>query len=450
MSLQLRLIISIGLALLATLAFGSALTFLHAAHQVKAEIWAAVTVGEHIVKNAIGDTKQDTRRQRLERIVAEFDGNRHIQAVLVDDRGRVLSASIPVPPDSRVPGWFKRYVDGLPQPVTIPSDTEDHNAIVLAAYPGNELAEAWSDTGLSLAVLVTFSTLVLGLVYWILAWGLRPLKTLNVAFARIGKGDYTAHVEESGPTEFAYLAQEFNRMVSRLCLMKLQNDRLNEQLANVQEEERADIARELHDEIGPFLFAVSLDVAAMHQISKEDATTQLAPRFEAMREAIAHMQKHLKSILGRLRPTVLLDFGLAHAVDNLVVFWKARHPDVAFNIKIPEESFGEILDDCIYRILRESVSNALRHGQPTSIDIIVRTEAKSMIAVEVIDDGDGMKLPGPFVGFGIIGMQERAASLSGTLIVENRDGRGVIVRAKFPLQSASDVLANELTEEPPA
>jgi two-component system sensor histidine kinase UhpB len=432
MSLQLRLIISIGLALLATLAFGSALTFWHAAHQVKTEMQAAMTVGEHIVKNAIGDSKHGSGRQQLERLVAEFDGNRHIQAFLVDDHGRVLSASTPEPPDSQVPGWFKRYVDGLPQQVKmgLPSNNEDHNAIVLAAYAGNELAEAWSDIGLSLAVLATFSTLVLGLVYWMLARGLRPLKNLNVAFVRIGKGDYTAQVEERGSTELAHLAHEFNQMVSRLCLMKLQNDRLNEQLASVQEEERADIARELHDEIGPFLFAVSLDIAAMNRISKEDATTQLAPRIEAMRDAIAHMQKHLKSILVRLRPPVL--------------FWKARHPDIVFNIEIPEESFGEMLNDCVYRIIREGLSNALRHGQPTHIDIIARTEVRNTLTVEVIDDGHGIMPPGPFVGFGVAGMQERAASLGGTLIVKNRvDSTGVIVRARFPVQT--EEVAEELS-----
>jgi two-component system, NarL family, sensor histidine kinase UhpB len=446
MNLQLRLIISIGLALLATLAFGSALTFWHAAHQVKTEMQAAMTVGDHIVKNAIGDSKQRTRGQQLERLVAEFDGNRHIQASLVDEHGRVLSASTPETPDSQVPAWFKRYVDGIPRQVKmgLPSNNEDRNAIVLAPYADNELAEAWGDIGLSLAVLATFSTLVLGLVYWMLARGLRPLKHLNVAFAQMGKGDYTAHVEERGPTELAHLAREFNQMVSRLCLMKLQNDRLNEQLASVQEEERADIARELHDEIGPFLFAVGLDVAAMHQASKNDATTPLAPRIEAMREAIAHMQKHLKSILVRLRPPVFLDFGLAHAVDDVVGFWKARRPDILFDIEIPEESFGKLPDDCIYRIIRESLSNALRHGEPTRIDITALIEAENTVTVEVIDDGHGIMPPGPFVGFGVAGMRERAASLGGTLIVKNRvDSTGVIVRAEFPVQP--EEVAEELS-----
>jgi two-component system sensor histidine kinase UhpB len=446
MSLQLRLILSIGLALLATLAFGSALTFWHAAHQIKTEMQAAMTVGEHIVKNAIGDSRPSTRRQQLERLVMEFDGNRHLQAILIDEGGRALIESTPEPPDSSVPGWFTRYVDGVPPQVKVdfPSDTEHHNAVVLTANASNELAEAWSDIGLSLAVLVTFSTLVLSIVYLILARGLRPLKDLNFAFVQIGKGDYSAHVNESGSAELAQLAQEFNRMATRLRMMKVQNDRLNERLASVQEEERADIARELHDEIGPFLFAVSLDVASMHQTAKEDGTIPPPPRVAAMRDAIAHMQKHLKSILGRLRPAILLDFGLAHAVKNLVEFWKARHPGVVFNITISDESFGELLDDGVYRILRESLSNALRHGRPNRIDIIVRTVAEGMITVEIIDDGDGMKSPGPFAGFGIMGMQERAASLGGNLFVENRvNGRGVIVKTKLPLQTISEVPIEE-------
>src|SRR5262249_50704995 len=154
----------------------------------------------------------------------------------------------------------------------------------------------------------TFSILVLGLVYWILQRGLRPLNELGEAFVRIGAGDYTARVAESGSTELLHLAGSFNQMASRLSKMKVQNDRLNEQLASVQEEERADIARELHDEIGPFLFAVSLDVSAMQRVAKGSAG-ELASRIDAVRDAITHMQRHLRSILGRLRPTVLLDLG---------------------------------------------------------------------------------------------------------------------------------------------
>jgi two-component system, NarL family, sensor histidine kinase UhpB len=450
MSLRLRLLVSIGLALLASLAFGGALTFWHAARQVQTEMQAAIAVGAHVAQNAIDDSKQPgaDRRQRLERLITEFDGDRHLQASLVDRDGRILLTSKPESPNDPVPGWFHRVLGGESQvmQVKLPTGFEEYGGVVFTTDPSNELAEAWSDIGLAFAVLATFCTLVLVLVYLTLARGLRPLRDLIAAFVRVGRGDYGPRLAESGPTELARLAREFNQMVARLNAMKLQNNRLNEQLTNVQEEERADLARELHDEIGPFLFSVGLDVSTIHQIMNSDPALHLAlaPRLEAIRDAVFHMQKHLKLILGRLRPAVLLDLGLSQAVDSIVDFWRGRHPDVSFDVEVSRESFGEPIDSGIYRIVRESLSNALRHGHPSRIEIIIRMEAEDTIGVGVIDDGGGMMAAAvPAVGFGIIGMQERAAMLGGVLTVRNSAGdKGVIVSASLPLHAAPAISAD--------
>jgi two-component system, NarL family, sensor histidine kinase UhpB len=450
MSLQQRLVLSISIALIATLLFGSALAFWHAALKVQTELQAAIAVGEHVVKNAIEDARRGDRRRNPERLIAEFNGDRHVRAVLIDEDGRELLTSNLEAPDHRVPGWFKRYLGGIPEQVRVelPSETNRHAAIVLTSDASNELAEAWSDIGVSLIVLAIFSTLVLVLVYWILERGLRPLKELGEAFVRIGAGDYTTRVAEGGATELAHLAHSFNQMTSQLSTMKAQNDQLNEQLESVQEEERADIARELHDEIGPFLFAVSLDVSAMQRVAKGRAAAELAPRIDAVRDAIAHMQRHLKSILGRLRPTVLLDLGLAHAVESLVDFWKVRHPHIDFGVDIDQESFGRVLDDAIYRIVREALSNALRHGTPDHIGIAVRQQSEDIITVEIVDNGGGLSSPEPIAGFGITGMQERVALLGGTLVVGNRPGGGgVIVAARFPRRTPGYVTPEDAVEE---
>jgi two-component system, NarL family, sensor histidine kinase UhpB len=449
MGLQQRLLLSIGFALLATLLAGSALAFWHAALQVQTEMRAAMAVGRHIVKNAI-DTQQDDRLRNLESLVAEFNGNRHLRAVLIDKNGGVLVASNPEPPGDQVPDWFKRYLGGPTREVKVelPSPDGIHDAILLITDASNELAEAWSDIGVSLTVLAIFSTLVLGLVYWILERGLRPLKELSDAFGRIGTGDYTTRVEETGAMELVRLAQSFNHMVTQLSTMKVQNDHLNEQLASVQEEERADIAGELHDEIGPFLFAVSLDVSAMQRVAKGGTAAELGTRIDAVRDAVTHMQRHLRSILGRLRPTVLLDFGLAHAVENLVDFWKVRHSHIDFDVRVCPESFGKALDDAIYRILREGLSNALRHGRPRRVAIEVCQESKSTIVAEIVDDGGGLNASNLVAGFGITGMQERAASLGGTLTVKNRpDGSGVIVSARFPCEAEDRAAPEDIVEE---
>jgi two-component system sensor histidine kinase UhpB len=447
------LIISIGLGLLASLVFGGSIALWDAARQVETEMRSAIAVAERIAQAAMADPSGGVnQRDRLAHLVRQFDDNRHVRAMVIDRQNRVVLASRPAPPSTRIPHWFRRILDREPMVARLKlPDLNDDDAVVLKTDSANELAEKWRDIGLALAVLVVFCSFVLGLVYWVLATGFRPLQGLNAAFDRVGRGDYSARVPENGAAELARLAREFNQMVADLSTMQLQNSRLNEQLASVQEEERAELARELHDEIGPFLFAVGLDIAMIHRIvgTHGDLSAQLHPRLEAIRTGIAHMQKHLKLILGRLRPTAALDLGLAQALENLIDFWRAREPNVVFDLKVAPDSFGAPLDEGIYRIARESLSNALRHGQPARIDISIRSAANNTVEVEIVDDGGGMKLSNGGVRFGVTGMQERAARLGGTISVQNRsDRRGVVVSARFPYQGsyALDAGANGVVQ----
>jgi two-component system sensor histidine kinase UhpB len=452
-TLRLRLIVSIGLALLASLALGAALTFWHAGYKVQTEVQAAIAVGAHVAQSAVYDSEQQgtKRSERVTQLIGEFDGDRHVRAYLLDRDSRVLLASTPEPPTDAAPAWFQKLLGGEPRKlqVSLPAEFGNYGSVVLATDPSNELAEAWDDTGLALAVLATFCMLVLGVVYWTLARGLRPLQDLSAAFARIGRGDYGSSVPESGPVELARIGREFNQMVEHLSTVRRQNSRLNVQLRNVQEEERAGLARELHDEIGPFLFAVGLDVSSIHQIAKNDQPLQvlLEPRLEAIRDAVAHMQKHIRMILGRLRPIALFDLGLPHAIDNIVDFWRARYPNVTFDVRVCREGLGDRLEEPVYQIVRESLSNALRHGHPIRIEIEIGSADNDTIAINVSDDGGGMSPTGSSIGFGITGMQERAALLGGTLSVCDRvDAKGVVVSARLPLDRTAEREASKSRE----
>jgi two-component system, NarL family, sensor histidine kinase UhpB len=442
-TLRLRLIVSIAFGLLASVVLGGTVAWWEAARQVQAEMRAAITGAERIVRTSVGDSNyRAPPHEELQRLIRQFDGNRHLQATLLDRTHEVTFASKLAPPKTRVPGWFRRLLDSGPQisRINLPPEFDAYDAIVLTTDSANELVEKWDDIGLALRVLVAFCTFVLGLVYWILARGLRGLKVLDGAFDRVGQGDYSRSVPETGPTELVRLAHKFNEMVTRLSAMQLQNARLNEQLAKVQEEERTDLARQLHDEIGPFLFAVGLDVSAIHQTisENEDISAQLTPRLVAIRAAIAHMQKHIRIILGRLRPTVLLDLGLSQAIDNLIDFWSKRRPNVMFDLKMSQENFGELLDEGIYQIVRESLNNALRHGQPGRIDISIQSGGSdNVLEIEVVDDGGGMRSSTGAVGFGITGMQERTALLGGIISVQDRgDRKGVTVSVRLPYQKS--------------
>jgi len=434
LSLRNRLLFSIFITLLLSLVAGGAFTYWHAVKKIETEMSAAIAVGGRFAHNAVDDTEEPLNpRRRLNLLVADFDGDRHLRAFHVVD-GKVVRASRLAEPESPAPAWFFHLLAGPPKALNLklPPAFAGYGDIVLQSDANNEVAEVWSDVGLTLSVLTIFCTLVLAFVYWTLGTAIRPLQDLTAAFARVGERDYRERVAERGPRELAHLYQGFNQMVARLQRTEQQNKRLQEQLATVQDEERADLARDLHDEIGPLLFAADVDAAAIRQLAESGKQDRIPERVGIVREAIAKMQHHVRDILGRLRPAVLLDVGLAHAIDNMVSFWRAHRTNLNFQVDVPEEGFGVSLDATVYRIVQESVSNAVRHGKPSTIEIAVKRHSDGTVGIRVADDGGGLTQSRPG-GLGIAGMQERVAALGGVIDVTNRpDGRGAVVMARIP------------------
>jgi two-component system sensor histidine kinase UhpB len=209
---------------------------------------------------------------------------------------------------------------------------------------------------------------------------------------------------------------------------------LRQQLDRVQEEERADLARNLHDDISPQLFSVDVDATMIRHFALNGEGDRVIERADAIRLAVVEMKRQVKAILGLLRPAILVDLGLATALEDLARQWRTRHAGVSINISVPSESLGTKLDATLFHIIRESVSNALRHGKPRTIDINVQRCVSSAVLLEVSDDGSGSDEDRLTRGFGIRGMHERAALIGGTLSIQNRhDSPGLVVLGRFPL-----------------
>jgi len=445
LSLRLQMLASISLVLVASLAVGAVLTYLHAIGKVETEMRAAIAAGERTARRAVDALPGSAAPHReLRLIVSGFDGNRHLRAAVVDDAGRTIDASEVSRPNEPAPAWIRWLLTRPPLAATIalPPTLPGQSTIRIETDDHNELSEVWEDLTLKLMLMALFCGLVLALVYLTLGRVLAPLTGLSAAFGRVGSGFYGSQVAEHGPSELATIYRGFNQMVERLSEMELQNQRLSDQLLTVQEEERADIARDLHDEIGPFLFAVDVDATTIRRMAETRSNRQELERAEAIRESVAHMQKHLRSVLGRLKPASLVDLGLNHAVDHLVAFWKGRHRTVAFDVSVPAESYGERLDGVSYRIIQESLSNAIRHGRPSHIGIRVEETSDGFLRVGISDDGGGLKSLRQS-GFGLVGMRERVAALGGRIAVEDRPEGGVMVRAELPLgaNTGSNALA---------
>ena len=438
MSLRRRLLAIIAVVLIASLFGGGALTYWHGTRKIELEMSSAITVGDNALRDALLPLLPGpVSDSQLWRIVSSFDGDRHLRARHIASNGTTVFESRVRLPADPAPRWLYRMLSGAPKAAELELP-DGRGKLQLQADPLNEVTEVWDDAKLKLAIVGGFCTLVLALILLTLGRALKPLEDLSRALQQVGSGDYEAHVSESGPQELAAIYKGFNTMATRLSDSERQNRRLNEQLLSVQDEERAEIARDLHDEVGPFLFAVDVDAQTIPALIARNATDDVVNRSHAIRQSVAHMQTHVRSVLSRLRPGMMLDLGLSHAASQLAAFWHARYPAIVFDIDCIDESLGAKIDETAFRIMQEGTSNAVRHGKPSRIAITTRKLGNGRFAVTVTDDGAGLKDQAR-KGFGLPGMHDRLARLGGTLTIQSGPNeRGVMLRAEIPYPQAAD------------
>lgn len=445
MPLRRRLLFLISLVLIVCLIGGGVLTYWHGVRKIDLEMSSAINVGETAMEDAIAAlAASNDGTHTIGRIVVSFNGDRHLRAKLLAPDGSTVRSSRVRPPSDPAPAWLYDLLVRKPQVVSfdLPGEHKSAGRLSIETDPLNEVSEVWEDMKLKLIIVSAFCSLVLALVYVTVGRALRPLENLATAIGRVAGGDFQAQVSVTGPQELAVIYKQFNEMAEQLAQVEHQNLRLHEQLSTVQEEERAEIARDLHDEIGPFLFAVDVDAQTIPPLLLRGDNEDVRERANAIRQSVGHMQTHLRAILSRLRPATLVDLGLSHAVDQLIAFWKARRPGIVFEMDITEVSFGAALDALAFRIFQEGTSNAVRHGAPNRIVLSARRTENNRLRISVVDNGTGLKATATR-GFGLTGMRERVTEKGGSLVITEASGKsGVVLVAELPISPSNPILAH--------
>jgi signal transduction histidine kinase len=209
---------------------------------------------------------------------------------------------------------------------------------------------------------------------------------------------------------------------------------LGSHLESVREEERAHIAREIHDELGQALTALKMDLA---RVSAGDGSVDPA----SLPASIDDMIGAVRRISSELRPQMLDDLGLVAALE-----WYAQEYERRTAIRCYFHRRG--LPDCaaidrprataLYRIFQEMMTNVARHAQATRVSISLDTTETS-VRLMVRDNGIGMQHAHREGrrSLGILGMKERAMVLGGSVSVASAAGRGTVVRVRIPLRAAT-------------
>lgn len=235
------------------------------------------------------------------------------------------------------------------------------------------------------------------------------------------------------PELHAYVTDitEVTLMQRELAIALEENRRLSQRSMQVQEEERRNLARELHDELGQSLNAIKVDAVTIRDNSV--ALPEIHRGALSIIEVSSQVYDVVRSLMQRLRPVALDELGLRSAVQYSVEQWERRHRGVrcTFTAEGELDDLDEQTNITLYRLVQECLTNVAKHAEATTITVAM-TRAANELRFSFSDNGKGFNPSQKRRGLGLIGLRERVEALAGQFELDSAPGRGVHVKAVIP------------------
>lgn len=377
---------------------------------------------------------------QLDSLLAVEHPNSVGSVVLLDQDGRILFSRGAIPPSENILTW-----PGVAQALAgesgalFTSESEHGDVVVYTPIPNTRwsllIREAWHSLTDPLIrfeqvtpfILFTATAISLLTLFFGLRFVAQPLRELGLRANQIGQGQFDAATKAvGGLKEIEDLRVTLNDMAQQLQSHQAAlHDYLGE-VTQAQEEERARLGRELHDETVQALIALS-HKAQMVQRNFERSSPQTGQHITELRQMLAQSIDEVRRFSRALHPHYLEELGLVTALETL-----AREVGSQFSLSGQPSSLPAEKELALYRIAQEALNNARRHAQADNIRVEVEYDQNQAI-LRVCDDGMGF-VPPPQLNdltrtghFGLMGMRERAQLVNGRLNVNSSPGKGTTV-----------------------
>jgi two-component system sensor histidine kinase UhpB len=445
-SLRDRINLLLALVLTLGLAINVARLVLEAGPRVQAEDQSVIRLAREFIDTIVaGLNEAPDPEARLNQIVHDLNRLRHVS---ITRQGEAVErpglADVPDgDADARSPpAWFVTLVHPEKTTVNVPISIKGKpGSLLITSHPNDEMAEIWDGIITQLQIGTVIAVVLFLITTRVVSRALAPIQTLSEAMTKIEAGGYDTRVKPDGPPELAAICDKLNHLAATLGNAVDDKRRLAERVVSLQDVERKEIARELHDEFGPYLFALRAHAGALTRIADARDPNVEATRKHgsAILEQVNALQQSNRRVLEKLRPVGLTELGLREALGALLRLWGESHPDVAVETAISQSlgDTGETADLTIYRTIQEALTNVFRHASATCVNVIVEPielpsglTGRGGALVRVRDNGGGLR-PDHKLGLGLTGMRERILALGGSLTIASGDD-GVTVEAVIP------------------
>ena len=371
---------------------------------------------------------------------------------LVDGAGRVLYTSPPSPYKAGrdAPAWFAELVQ---PPLSETAIAFPDGQLLVRANASRAVLDAWDDLLWLLQVAALLLVVVNLGVFLLVGRTVRPFASIVAALNQVQEGRFGTALPALPGREAGAIGAAFNRMVGELqrhidterravrAEMQLSDSReLTRWIEQHIEDERKLIARELHDELGQSVTAMrSMALSIASRTQGRDAEAEAAARLIA--DESSRLYDAMHGIIPRLSPLVLDRFGLAEALADLAERTR-RSQQVQVELQVDLAGLGDntLAPDtalAVYRAAQEGMSNALRHGQATRLQLDVQVRGAEL-TLELADNGSGLPAGNAVAAagtghHGVRWMAERAQALGGRFELLARTAGGTLLRLQLPL-----------------
>lgn len=251
----------------------------------------------------------------------------------------------------------------------------------------------------------------------------------------------SVEIEDFTPSEDMHSIYQrvvkIQRQISEQAMLaqRLANEKAESQEERIQKiisEERNRLARELHDSVSQQLFGASMLMSAINESRAEQDDSREAKQLKLVEGMIHQSQLEMRALLLHLRPIALKGKSLQEGIEELLAELKQK---VTMKIKWKVEDFplDKGVEDHLFRILQESVSNTLRHSKAAEFEVLL-IRRDGFIILRVVDDGIGFDVEESKAGsYGIQNMYERAGEVGGTLKIVSVRNKGTRLEVKVPI-----------------
>jgi two-component system, NarL family, sensor histidine kinase UhpB len=341
------------------------------------------------------------------------------------------------------PDWFYNALDPHEKSVT---RNIFYGKLIVQPNPSGAIRESWAKMRYLFFVGFAFFILLNVIVYWMLGHWLQPLQPMIKAINKMEQGDLTPRLPSFDLPEFDLIGHSLNRMAESLAAERQleENRQLTTLIQTHIEDERRSLARELHDELGQYVTAIKTFAVTIAN-KTETKAPDISSHAQTIVAAANHIYDGMHNIIRQLRPGSLDNLGLAETLKDAVNHLQKQQPNIQISLQLSGklESLGESLNINIYRIVQESLNNAIKHAEAKNIEVSLSTTKTGALQLMIKDDGKGMDIHevDQTNHFGLLGMRERVQSFGGSFNVdsepENKAGTAIYIN--IPQAIAAEV-----------